>query len=191
MPEISESELKAYIADRAEKERLAKENEKMLETAENTKVALKANREEIKTLKEEKTQAEERAIAAEKAKEEELKKFEWFDQLKEKAEKFDAKLAEETTARETRITEMKEKLWKEFLEKNSYLLDDMAPEKVEKFLQSNIEAVSSDWKPPVQTWAPSGWMNPNWAQWGKATPFDEAIQKWDAMAALSHIPNPS
>ena len=189
MPEISDGEYKKLLSDSAEKERLEGENKKLTETAENTAKGLKANREEIKWLKKEKEDLETNVQTLENEKEEIEKKYEWFDEIKEKAEKFDTTQAEAETKRTENIDKMKETLWDEFLEKNEYLLDWMEPSKMEKFLESNIEAQWKD-KPVIETGAPAGWMKPPaWTE--HATDFDKAIESGDAMAALSAIPDPS
>ena len=62
MPEISENKYQELLSDQAKAKTLEAENTKLKETADNTKTALKSNREEIAKLKDDKKTVTEEII---------------------------------------------------------------------------------------------------------------------------------
>ena len=97
--EITDAKYQELLADQQKARTLEAENVKMKEAAENTKVALKANRDEIAQLKADKENVTKEFETFKTEKETELKKLENFDDLKTKAEKFEALEAEKAEAR--------------------------------------------------------------------------------------------
>lgn len=186
--EITDAKYQELLADQQKARTLEAENAKMKETAENTKVALKANRDEIAQLKTEKETVTKEFETFKAEKEVELKKLENFDDLKSKAEKFEALEAEKAEARKKWIEDMKTKLWEEFLKANKSFLDGLPEDKVETFLKIHADKLDG-WKQDVNVWTNSNWMN-NWAWTQHTTQFDTALQKGDVMWALASIPSP-
>lgn len=184
MPEISEARYQELLASEWKAQTLEHENKKLIETAENTKTWLKANREEIARLKQEKEDLLKAKETFENEATEKLKALEWIDELKAKAEKFEALENEKIEARKTSIEEMKTKLWEEFLKNNASFLEWLSDDKVEIYLKQNVENLSS-WNRNIATWT---WGN-QWAGWAQhQTDFDKSISSWDWMWALWQIP---
>lgn len=185
--EITDAKYQELLADQQKARTLEAENSKMKEAAENTKLALKANRDEIAALKTEKETLQKDFDSYKTDSETKLKSLEWFEDIKSKADKFDAIEAKRVEDRQKSIEDMKTKLWEDFMKTNESFLDGLPEDKVEVFLKSHVEKIDG-WK-DVNIWTNSNWMN-NWAWTRHTTEFDTAIQKGDVMWALANIPSP-
>lgn len=164
---------------------LEAENAKMAAAAENTKIALKAGRDEQAALKASNEELTAKLQAETTAKTELEAKVQDVEALKSKADQWQAhqdKIAED---RKTGIEEMKTKLGEDFLKANAAFLDGLGDDKVELFLKSNVESLGGDKKTViVGTDGTPGTKVTN------VTEFDTAIQKGDVNAALAQIPSP-
>lgn len=186
--EITDAKYQELLGDQQKARALETENSKLKDTAENTKTALKANRDEIASLKADKESVQTEFDTFKTEKEEELKKLENFEELESNSKKWtdhETALAEKRTAN---IEEMKTKLGEDFMKTNESFLDGLPEDKVETFLNGHVEALDGG-KQNVTTGINNGWMNP-WTWANHKTEFDEAITKWDHMAALNAIPAP-
>lgn len=186
--EITDAKYQELLGDQQKARTLELENSKLKETAENTKVALKANRDEITSLKTEKETIEASFNTFKTEAEKELAKLEWLDDLKAKAEKWSQHETIKAQERTAKIEEMKTKLGEDFMKANSAFLDWLPEDKVETFLSWNVAAL--DWgNKTVITWAWAGWMGEGaWTAY--KTKLDEAMAKWDVNAAMGLIPAP-
>ena len=185
--EITESKYQELISDQQKARTLEGENSKLKETAENTKIALKEGREKIA---EQKTAVETLQTEFDTHKTDtdtKLAEFEWFEDHKANSEKWTKHEEKQKEARTAWIDAMKEKLGEEFLEKNKDFLTDLPEDKTETFLKQNIEASWDD--PDIITGVKEKGMDKKpWTE--HKTKFDDAIEKWDHMAALNEIPMP-
>jgi len=184
--EITDAKYQELLGDQQKVKSLENENDKLKETAENTKIALKTNREEINSLKTDKSTIEDEFWTFKSESEESLKKLEWFEDIEKNANSWTEYQTSIYEARSTKIEEMKTKLWEDFLKTHEGFLDWLPEDKVETFLTPYIDSLDP---PDVDVWTSESWVKSD--VWTKhSTKFDEAIGKWDAIAALAEIPAP-
>lgn len=166
MPDITNAEFQEYTT-------LKVENKTLKETAENTRVGLQANREEINKLKwqltEKDTLIEEKDKVISEKEETLTAKDEEISTIKETADKWTSHEESQKQALSKNIEKMKTDLGDKFNDDVKSFIEDLPDNKVESYLKSIIP--SNGAKPPVINGEKWG----DWVWWNDPSKFDSLV----------------
>lgn len=185
--EISEEKFESLTSKASQYESLKDANSQLSEENKNKGIALSEKNEKIQNLTKtlEETNSGFEAYKSETA--EKLKQFEGFDDIKAKAEQFDAYTAEQAEAKTNEINTLKETLWEEFMTSKADFLDWLDDDKTLAYLKDSHASLEAK---TIETWTDNTGMDKKVGTEWKLSAFDTAIAGWKMTDVLSAIPMP-